>query len=132
MGASVSQEVLLLGTHAAMEIVAGTVLFTTGVVLFDPIEGKKTSPTDKLWKRWHACGLLIMGYVGLLGLGIVGDGQDNTTKHAVDICGIFHGLASVAQLLAYKDGQDTFLKASLFQVHMWMTIGFVTLSQKKN
>lgn len=129
MGISFSQ--LLLGAHTAMELIAGSALFLTGVASVDPVEGKKRSPTDKLYKRWHAAGLLSLGYVGLLGLGVVGDGQDNTKKNAIDSCAIFQGLAGLAQLLAFRDGQNTLMDATLLNMHMWMAIGFGSLKMRQ-
>jgi hypothetical protein len=69
-----------------------------------------------------------MGYVGLLGLGAVGDGQANTTKFAVESCGIFHALAAGAQVLALlEDGIGSTKGATIFNLHLWVAVGFCSI-----
>ena len=125
MGISFSQ--LLFGAHTAMEVVAGGLIYTTGVASIDPVEGKKRSGSDKLWKRWHASGLLALGYVGLIGLGVVGDGKAKTKKFALETCGIFHGLAALAPMVALRDGLSTVTDATVLNLHLWMAAGFGAL-----
>jgi hypothetical protein len=125
MGVSFSQ--VLLGVHTAIEFLAGGALFATGIASMDPEEGTKISATNKLWKRWHASGLLALGYVGLLGLGVVGDGKSNTRTLAVQACGILHGMAGLAQVLALRDGLGTVHGATVLNLHLWMGVGFASV-----
>jgi hypothetical protein len=118
MGASVST--CLLGLHTAIELGSGTVVFWTGNAgSADPAESKKNTGRDKMWKRWHASGLLALGYVGYLGLT-----KPELTSISCQLCGMFHSLATLSVILAYQDSTVDFIQAVPYNLHAYFALGF--------
>jgi hypothetical protein len=112
----------LLGFHTLLECGAGFTIFQSGTVpdSVDPQEALKTTGRDKLWKRWHASGLLAMAYVGYLGI----TQPEHFQMAAVQTCGIFHSVAAIAGLLAYKDSTLSFNEGVSQNIHIYVGIGF--------
>jgi hypothetical protein len=119
MGASFSQ--YLLGFHTLLELGVGSFLFATGRVTpdMDPEESQKCSGRDKLWKRWHASGLLGFGYIGYLGF------TNQVVKpQCVQVCAIFHALAASAMVLAAQESALTWKEATVGNIHLYIALGF--------
>jgi hypothetical protein len=117
MGASFSQ--YLLGFHTLLELGVGSSLFATGQVMSDPEESRKCSGRDKLWKRWHASGLLGFGYIGYLGF------TNQVVKpQCVQVCAIFHALAASAMVLAAQESALTWKEATVGNIHLYIALGF--------
>lgn len=121
MGLAFSQ--IILGFHAALEAAAGFSIFHGGVVpaSMDPVEAKKTSGNDKLWKRWQAGGLLAMAYVGYAGYST---SSEDVKTMAVETSALFHLLAAGAQVLAANDGVGDFASATIKSLHLYLAVGF--------
>ena len=121
MGAAPSS--YLLGFHIAVEFLAGTFLFWNGTADFDPEEARKRTGRAKLWKRWHASGLLAIGYVGYIGFSM-----PEFKIEACKACGLFHMLASVASMLAFSDGTVGANQAFLHNPHLYLGVGFAAVA----
>jgi hypothetical protein len=124
MGASVST--YLLGFHMLLECGAGFTIFQSGAApaSADPDEALKTTGRDKLWKRWHASGLLAMAYVGYLGV----TQPESLKMPAIQTCGIFHSFALISSILAYQDSTINLNQALWQNVHLYVAIGFASVA----
>ena len=122
MGVSFSS--CLFGIHTLIETKPGLMIFYKGTTeSLDPIEGKKCTGRDKLWKRWHASGLLAMAHVGYLGMI-----KPEYQLSACTICGTFHTMGTVAMLLAYQDGTVSLKDALPLNVHLYCAGMFAAIS----
>jgi hypothetical protein len=119
MGITFSQ--ILLGFHTLLELAAGSPIYANGKVSpkMDPEESKKDSPRDKVWKRWHASGLLAMAYVGYIGLK-----DDGAKTPAVEACTLFHSLCAGVSFLAWAEGTMSLKEATVGNVHLHLALGF--------
>lgn len=116
MGISIST--LLLGFHTVLECVAGLTLFVLGKPP-DASNKKPFTGEDKLWKRWHASGLIAMGYLGYAGLT-----QPDLKPFVLQTCMLFHGTAGLAQLVAVKEGSQSVKEGVFGNMHMYIALGF--------
>jgi hypothetical protein len=121
MGLTLSQ--MLFGFHTFLEVGVGSVIFATGIVptSADPIAAEKTTGNDKLWKRFHAVGLLSMAYIGAVGLA---PNDESSKTLALEVCGLFHSLAMLVPMLALNDGIGSLKEATIFNVHLYVALGF--------
>ena len=114
MGISIST--LLLGFHTVLEGGFGALIFVSG----KPPDAKNPySGEDKLWKRWHAAGLVAMAYMGYLGLT-----QAALKPFAIQTCAVFHGTAGLAQIMAVVDGTQSVKEGVLTNMHLFVAVGF--------
>jgi hypothetical protein len=122
MGASVS--LCLLGFHTVLELGAGSAIFATGQISpgMDPKESLKCSGRDRLWKRFHASGLLAMSYVGYIGLA-----NPEVKPHCVHVCALFHAAAASAMVLAAQEGELPWRDATVGNLHIYIALGFAAV-----
>ena len=80
------------------------------------------TPQERLWKRWQSCGLLALAHVGYLGVTDPG-----AERNAIATCMVFHSLAGVAVMWAYKEGGATWNEAVSTNLHMYLGMGFASV-----
>jgi hypothetical protein len=121
---------LLLGVHSLVELGAGIAIFITGKIPEGVAKGEAahTSPTDRLWKRWQAAGLIALAYVGYLGLSpsttSSKEGSDAVNKAAIQTCFLFHSAATAAMCFAKQENLLSWKELTVSNIHLYLMLGF--------
>jgi hypothetical protein len=117
MGVSTSS--LVFGFHFCLEAIPSSVLLFHGKIPSFLNLTKKPLPDDpfqRLWRRWHGAGLLVMAYVGYLGI----TKPELRQEVLAPACGIFHTACSVSMFLAHREGLLSAREMWVENLHLYL------------
>ena len=122
----------LLIAQSCIELVAGTLMFVKGSANVDK-NVNEMSPEQKLYRRWHASGLLSLSFLGFWVVGHKLEGEARDVAAATLL--FFHSAATAVYFYAtfFESGKPAIPQYSAFlNPHLFLTAAFAYFIHKEH